>query len=100
MPCNEGVRVCRGFAAGLGSSLLLAVVFFVAEELIEACVEMFSFADFEDFEVFAAAAVLLGRVFAELEDFKVFAAAAVPLGRVFAELEAGDIFLEATMLIC
>ena len=32
-------------------------------------------------------------------DFEIFAAAAVPLDRVFAELEVEDVFLEATMLI-
>ena len=68
------MRSCRGFAAGFG--LLLAVVFFVAEERVVACVAvvMFSFADFE---------IL-----------------AVALGRVFAEFEVEDFFLEATMLIC
>jgi hypothetical protein len=71
---NEGVRSCRGFAAGFG---LLAVVLFITEERIVACVMVvvFSFADFELF-------------------------AAVPLGWVFAELEVEEIFLEATMLIC
>jgi hypothetical protein len=52
---------------------LLAVVSFVDEEGV--VVVAFSFVDFE-----------------------IFAAAAVPLGRAFAELEAEDIF-EATILI-
>lgn len=67
------MRDCRGFAAGFRPSLLLAVVSFVDEEGV--VVVAFSFVDFE-----------------------IFAAAAVPLGRAFAELEAEDIF-EATILI-
>ena len=74
-PCDDWVRACRGFAAGP----LPGVVFFVAEERIVAwVVVVFSFADFE---IFAAAAVLLGWVFAELE-----------------VEEVEDVFLEITML--
>jgi hypothetical protein len=75
-PCDKGVRACRGFAARFCSSLLSAVVSFVDEEGAGVVVVAFSFVDFE-----------------------IFAAAAVPLGRAFAELEAEDIFFEATMSI-
>jgi hypothetical protein len=78
-PCDKGVRACRGFAAGFCSSLLLAIVFFVAEEGVVAFVTVVAFS---------------------FVDFEVFAAAAVPLDRVFAELKAEDIFFEATMSIC
>ena len=50
-PCDDGVCACRGFPA----DPLPGVVFFILE---------FSFADFE---IFAAAAVLLGQVLAELD---------------------------------
>lgn len=77
-PCDDGVRACRGFVAGP----LPGVVFFLAEERIVAwvTVAVFSFADFE-----------------------IFAAVAVPLGRVFAELEVEeveDVFLMTAMLFC
>jgi hypothetical protein len=68
------VCACRGFEAGFNSRPLLVVIFFAEERNIEVA---FSFADFE-----------------------VLAAAAVPLGRVFTELEAENFVLEATMLIC
>jgi len=78
-PCDKGgVHACRGFAAGFCFSLLLAVVSFVAEEGIVDFVTVVAFS---------------------FVDFEIFAAAAVPLDRVFAELEAED-FFEATMLIC
>jgi hypothetical protein len=81
-PWDKGVRGCRGFVAGFCSSLLLAVVFFVAEEgvVVFVTVVVFSFVDFET-----------------------FVEAEVPLDRVFAELKAEDFFFEvfeATMSIC
>jgi hypothetical protein len=78
-PCDKGVCACRGFAAGFRSSLLLAVVFFVAEEGIVAFVTVVAFS---------------------FVDFEIFTAAAVSLDRAFAELEAEDIFFEVTMSIC
>ena len=68
-PCDDGVCACRGFPA----DPLPGVVFFILE--LE-----FSFADFE-----------------------IFAVAAVPLGRVLAELdveEVEDDFLMTAMLFC
>ena len=78
-PCDEGVRACRGFAAGFCSSLPLAVIFFAAEEGIVAFVTVVAFS---------------------FVNFEIVAAAAVPLDQVFAELKAEGIFFKAAMSIC
>ena len=76
---DEGVCACRGFAASFGFGLLLAVISFIAEECIVACVMVVVFS---------------------LADFKISeAAAVVPLGQVFVVLKVKDIFLEVAMSI-